>query len=147
VITREKDPVRGLTLAAKSNATRIPDLARGPTPRIRVRSPARWLFEWNRKCVPFEIQQWDKVGFSETWRGGRTDSELIFRTDFTRIWCTDFTRILISGRFNRCAIRFDCPNSSPLVTAYTYKKNAALVCAAFGFPVYNLMKSFEWKGQ
>jgi hypothetical protein len=24
-----------------------------------------------------------------------------------------------------------------------HKKNAALVCAAFGFPVYNLMKSFE----
>jgi hypothetical protein len=23
------------------------------------------------------------------------------------------------------------------------KKNAALVCAAFGFPVYNLMKSFK----
>jgi hypothetical protein len=24
-----------------------------------------------------------------------------------------------------------------------HKKNAALVCAAFGFPVYNLMKSLE----
>lgn len=26
---------------------------------------------------------------------------------------------------------------------YRQKKNAALVCAAFGFPVYNLMKSFK----
>ncbi len=74
-----------------------------------------------------------------------------FRADFTQIVCTDFTQMLLAGInwLPKAAskkirvIRVIRVPKNPRSPVFSPKKNAALVCAAFGFPVYNLMKSFN----